>query len=75
MNKGQVKSKLRAVIFRWQADHDERLPLRTLEDETGLSRDFLSRLQQGKVKHLDLDKLQVLCDFFGVTPNDLLWSQ
>ncbi len=70
-----IKSRLTAVMGLWQAKNNESISLRELAERTGLSRDFLSRFQRNEVRRLDLGKLQNLCTFFGVTPNDLLWEE
>ncbi len=69
-----ITSKLEAALGKWQARHNRRLSIEELEEKTGLSIFFLYRFKAGKIKRLDLDKLQILCDFFQVTPNDLIWE-
>jgi len=70
-----IRSNLTSVIGQWQAQHNRRLPLRELAELTGLSKDFLYRFQNDQVQLLDLEKLQVLCNFFQVTPDALLWTE
>lgn len=43
--------------------------------ELGLSVNFLFCARHRSLKRLDLAKLQRLCEYFEVTPNDLLWSE
>lgn len=69
-----IKSRLTNVMGRWQEKKGERLTIRKLADKTGINKDFLSRLDRGEVRLLNLEKLAILCEFFGVTPNDLLWE-
>jgi len=68
-----IRSNLAAVMGLWQAKHNQRLSIRELAKHTGLSLDFLYRFQNGAIELLHLPKLLVLCNFFQVTPNDLLW--
>lgn len=42
--------------------------------DAALSVNFLHRMKHGEVDYLSLEKLGLLCEFFGCTPNDLLWS-
>lgn len=69
-----IKSRLTNVMGRWQQETGERLTIRKLAELTQINKDFLSRFDRGEVKLLNLDSLGTLCEFFGVTPNDLLWE-
>jgi len=68
-----IKSQLAAQMGLWQARHNEALLIPDLADKTGLSRDFLYRLYRDDIQRLDLDKLEILCRFFGCSPDDLIW--
>lgn len=43
--------------------------------DADLSVNFLHRMRHGQMEYLSLPKLCLLCQFFGCTPNDLLWSE
>jgi DNA-binding Xre family transcriptional regulator len=69
-----ITFKLGEHMRRYENERDERHTIRQWAALTGLSVNFLHRFRHGEIERLDLEKLGVLCAFFGVTPNDLIWG-
>ena len=49
-----------------------RMSLRELSRQTGIAESTLSRLETGKTKGIDFATLATLCDFFNVSPGEVL---
>jgi hypothetical protein len=80
-----IKSQLDRMIGQWSMKHNRPITIRELADQLadeGITADFLYRFRAidlaasgddtYAIMRLDLRKLQVLCDFFGCTPDQLL---
>lgn len=70
MGKVEVHCNLRVLM----AKQRPRVTQRELAEATGLSTNTVSRLAQDKADRIDFTTIQKLCEFFGLTSLDELFS-
>ena len=69
----KVRSNLPAIIAKYEADTGTRLTQVQIADDTGIQQPTISVWMSDKqMKRIDADVLLALCDYFGITFNDLL---
>ena len=69
----KVRSNLPSIIARYEADTGTRLTQTQIADDTGIQQPTISQWMSDKqMKRIDADVLLTLCDYFGITFNDLL---
>ena len=61
---------IKVHLSKFMGIHKENI--KSLHDKTGLNRNTLSNLYHEKVKRVDFDTLERLCEFFDCQPGDLL---
>ena len=74
MQEHENRENVRYTIREWAKVLTDWAEARYPDIDAALSVNFLHRMKHGEVDYLSLAKLGLLCEFFGCTPNDLLWS-
>ena len=60
-----VKSNLRVLAAQKSQREGRRISLRTVADETGISRYAIYALDKNELHHFPKDVIERLCDYFG----------
>lgn len=63
---------LEPALFRWQANHQERMTYETLAQRAGISIAALYRIKSGNMITPDLRKINALCKVLECEPGDLI---
>jgi putative transcriptional regulator len=67
-----IKLSLDLAIFRWQANHNEKMTYAELAKRAGISEPSIYRLTSGQPTKIDLGKLNRICKVLECEPGDLL---
>lgn len=65
-----MRYRLPEIWAAWERQHQRRLSYRQLAKETKVSVSNIQRIMEGK--NAEIQTLQKLCDFFGVSLNDMI---
>lgn len=63
---------LRRLIAEREMKYNRAVSLAEIAELVGISRQAMSNIANGEVKHMPLDTLNALCNTLGCTPNDIL---
>jgi putative transcriptional regulator len=63
---------LRRLIAEREMKLNRSVSLAEIAEAVGISRQAMSNIANGDVKHMPLDTLNALCNVLGCTPNDIL---
>ena len=71
-SKISTSGRITVLLGMHQAATGERMSPRKLAEKAGVPKDFVSRLDSGAARHVDLDALARLCTVLNCQPQDLL---
>lgn len=59
----------------WELLAERNLKITQVCKDTGLSRPTLNAIKYGRSKGIQLETIDVLCNYFKITPGELFWEK
>lgn len=64
--------RLKSLIAKWEEERGEELTYKRIAADTGLHVNTIGNLASGSKKQVHFETIAKLCEFFNVTPSDLI---
>lgn len=69
---GKIVSKVRQLRFLYQVKLGRRVSIQEVADQIGIERKRLTQFELGKVEQIKTEELAKLCEFYGVSIDQVL---